>query len=42
MEEKLTAEEIINEWRKGRISAHLRDVMLRSEGYALKKDEVSK
>ena len=37
---KLTAEEIIDAWRKGRISASLRDGMLRAEGYELKKDQL--
>ena len=39
---QLSAKEIVNEWRKGRISAHLRDVMLRANGHKLRKDEVSK
>lgn len=46
---RLSAEEIIEDWRKGRISAHLRDVMLKSEGYDVrptgsrrKREEVSK
>lgn len=41
MADKLTAEEIINAWRKGRISAELRDNMLRAEGYELAKDQPS-
>lgn len=39
MTDKLTAEEIIYAWRKGQISAHLRDQMLRAEGYELAKDQ---
>jgi hypothetical protein len=37
-EPRLTAESIIHEWRKGRISASLWDGMLRAEGYELAKD----
>ena len=37
-EPRLTAEEILREFHKGRISARMRDGMLRAEGYELAKD----
>lgn len=41
MTSRLTADEIIEAWRKGRISASLRDGMLRAEGYELAKDHTT-
>ena len=35
-EQRLTAEEILEDFRKGRISARMRDGLLRSEGYELR------